>query len=331
MENTPPLVTVILPVYNRPHVIYTIESILQQTYKNIDLLIIDNASTDNTVEVIRGIKDSRIRLIVNESNRGQTFSINRGLKLARGTYIARIDSDDFALPSRIEKQVSFMESHPDYGLVGCWVHYMNDADKLTVLMKMPVTDKGLRFMQEFACGVYHSAAMMRKSILDEFHIRYNPDIAMAEDYDMWKQIMQHSKAQNLGEVLLYYRRGGSNDSKKYKDTMLSESYTVREDVCKLQISDPLALRQALDCIKLEKDKYIPIFTAVRIWHYYMQRLNREIGKFSPDYKIIKLHLVMKFYSSCISENKAFYARFLNCIYRFTLNMRYKIGTERSMV
>ena len=171
MENTPPLVTVILPVYNRPHVIYTIESILQQTYKNIDLLIIDNASTDNTVEVIRGIKDSRIRLIVNESNRGQTFSINRGLKLARGTYIARIDSDDFALPSRIEKQVSFMESHPDYGLVGCWVHYMNDADKLTVLMKMPVTDKGLRFMQEFACGVYHSAAMMRKSILDEFHIR----------------------------------------------------------------------------------------------------------------------------------------------------------------
>lgn len=94
--NENPLVTVLIPVYNRPSVINTINSILTQSYRNLEILVIDNASTDNTVEVIKSLRDERIRLIVNENNLGQTGSMNRGLQLAKGKYIARIDSDDIA-------------------------------------------------------------------------------------------------------------------------------------------------------------------------------------------------------------------------------------------
>ena len=124
-----PLVSVVLPVYNRPSVANTINSVLSQTYTNFELLIIDNASTDNTADVIREISDQRIRLIINEENKGQTYSINRGLELSKGKYIARIDADDLMAPERLEKQVKFMEENLDYGLVGCWVQYITLDDK----------------------------------------------------------------------------------------------------------------------------------------------------------------------------------------------------------
>ena len=106
-----PLISIVLPVYNRPTVINTINSVLNQTYSNFELIIVDNASTDSTVSEIRKINDERIKLYINEVNKGQTFSLNRGLALANGKYIARIDSDDLMYPTRIEDQVTFLESN----------------------------------------------------------------------------------------------------------------------------------------------------------------------------------------------------------------------------
>lgn len=156
-----PLVTVILPVYNRPSVLHTINSVLKQTYQNFELLIVDNASTDETQGVIKKIKDKRIRLVINEVNRGQTYSINRGLRLARGVYIARIDADDLMLPTRLEKQVAFMEQYPEYGLCGSWVQYITDDNRKAIIVKTCTSDWSLRAMQRIACGVYHPAVMMR--------------------------------------------------------------------------------------------------------------------------------------------------------------------------
>ena len=322
-----PLVTVILTVYNRPTVIKTIDSILRQTYTNFELLIIDNASTDNTVEKIKKINDKRIKLVVNEENRGQTYSLNRGLKLATGKYIARIDSDDIALPARLEKQVSFLENNPDYGLCGCWVRYINDDDQLNITMKTPTTDKGLRLLQNVTCGIYHPASMFRTDIITKNHITYDTDIKMAEDYALWGKIMQFSKALNLPEILLYYRRGNFNDSEKYREIMIMESFAVRETICRNQIDDSTALSNMLNIIDIEKKERKSIFDFIFVLRFYFHYLNKNFSKTELDYGILRKAFILKVYSSSIAVNNALYAKLLKYIYKKLLQFRYKHGEK----
>lgn len=322
-----PLVTVLLPVYNRPIVIKTIDSILRQTYTNFELLIIDNASTDNTVEEIKKIRDKRINLVVNEENKGQTYSLNRGLELATGKYIARIDSDDIALPARLEKQVAFLESNRDYGLCGCWVRYINDDDQLTITMKTPTTDKGLRLLQNVTCGMYHPASMFRTEIILKNHITYESDIKMAEDYALWGKIMQFSKALNLPEVLLYYRRGNSNDSEKYRETMTEETFIVRERICRNQIDDSIALSKMLNVIDIEKKEKKSIFDFISVLRFYFHYLNENLSKAESDYSILRKAFILKVYSSSIAVNSASYAKFLKYFYKKLLQFRYRYGKK----
>ena len=320
-----PLVTVLLPVYNRPTVTKTITSILQQTYTNFELLIIDNASTDSTVEEIRKINDSRIKLVVNEVNKGQTYSLNKGLQLAKGKYIARIDSDDIALPERLEKQVAFLENNPEYGLCGCWVRYMNDDDQLTITVKTPTTDKGLRLLQNVTCGMYHPASMFRTETIRKYNITYEADIKMAEDYALWGKIMQFSKALNLPEILLYYRRGGSNDSEKYREVMAKESFIVREEICRKQLQNNDLLKKMLTIIDNEKKEKKSIIDVIHVLNFYKSYLNQNFKKEDMDYKIIKKTLLLKVYSSSIAVNKSLYAVFLRAIYKKLLKSKYSHG------
>lgn len=320
-----PLVTVLLPVYNRPSVTKTITSILQQTYTNFELLIIDNASTDNTVKEIRKINDPRIKLVVNEVNMGQTYSLNKGLQLAKGKYIARIDSDDIALPTRLEKQVNFLENNLDYGLCGSWVRYMNDNDELTITIKTPISDKGMRLLQNVTCGMYHPASMFRTETIRKNNITYEADIKMAEDYALWGKIMQFSKALNLPEILLYYRRGGSNDSEKYRETMSKESFIVREDICRKQIQNDDLLKKMIKVIDTEKKEKKSIIDVIHLLFFYNSYLNQNFKKEDMDYKILKNTFLLKIYSSSIAVNKSLYAFFLRAIYKKLLKLKYSHG------
>lgn len=322
-----PLVSVLLPVYNRPNVVHTINSILSQTFEDFELLIVDNASTDNTVEEIRKIYDSRIRLVINDINRGQTYSLNRGLELAKGKYIARIDSDDIALPTRLEKQVKFLEANTDFGLCGCWVTYVNDNNEKTITMKMPTSDNGMRTMQNFTCSMYHPASMFRRSILDEHNIKYADNIKMAEDYYLWGKIMEHSKALNLPEVLLYYHRGSGNDSQIHRDTMIKESFMVREDICKKQLLDSKELKKMLDVITIEKKNKISLFQTISLYFFYMKYLKSHIKKTDEDFSIIKKYIYMRIYTSCVATNTAFFAVFVRKIYQILLAKKYKKGIK----
>lgn len=322
-----PLVTVLLPVYNRESVTKTIDSILAQTLTDFELLIVDNASTDNTAEVVRAYDDRRIRLVVNEKNGGQTFSLGRGLSLARGKYIARIDADDIALPDRLEKQVAFLDTHPDYGLCGCWVQYINDNDQLTVTMKMCLTDEGLRAMQKITCGMYHPAAMMRASVLQENGIAYDLSLSMAEDYDIWFRIMQHSKGLNLGEVLLYYRRGSNNDGKKHADVMKMESYMIRQRICDAYAKDERDRERMRQEINLELKARKSVADMLRIHRELLRELDLDVSKNSIDYRIIKRQIYLKTYATCIADNTAWYAKLLNAFYRCLLSARFSLGKK----
>lgn len=322
-----PLVSVILPVYNRPSVLYTINSVLKQTYQNFELLIVDNASTDETQDVIKKIKDKRIRLVINEVNRGQTYSINRGLRLARGIYIARIDADDLMLPTRLEKQVAFMEQYPEYGLCGSWVQYITDDNRKAIIVKTCTSDLSLRAMQRIACGVYHPAVMMRADLLKINHIEYNNALKMAEDYDMWRQILKYSKGKNLPEVLVYYRKGANNDSDKHRATTNQEGLYIREKICKEDGTYPgrIEMEQILE---IEKKDYISLFRFFRCYCLYMRYLKKNIIRSDENYSIIKRRILSTLLGTCIRDNKALWSHFFYSLYLRLRYLRYKVAKAK---
>lgn len=319
-----PLVSVVLPVYNRPSVVNTINSVLGQTYRNFELIIIDNASTDVTVNAIKQLRDERIRLIVNEENRGQTYSINRGLKLSTGKYIARIDADDLMAPERLEKQVDFMEAHPNYGLVGSWVQYITLDDKKAFVVKMPVSDESMRVMQTIACGMFHPAAMMRKSVLEQYDITYAPDIRMAEDYDMWRKIMEHAKALNLPEVLTYYRKG-DNDSVRHADIMKKECHSIRNLVCKTELKGSPYYKKMRQVIEIEDKEKKTVRESIFLWRFYSNYIDSKLPKKSQEHKILKSHIMLKVYSDIAANNSAWYGKLLDNIYYGLRKLRYLLG------
>src|SRR6056297_709312 len=122
-----PFISIVMPVYNaQDYVESAIRSLLRQTYKNFEPLVVDDASTDNSLKIIEGIRDPRIRILKNKENRGIVYSRNRGLEAMRGDYFAPFDADDIARHDKLEKQLSFLEAHPDYGMVGAWARLIDE-------------------------------------------------------------------------------------------------------------------------------------------------------------------------------------------------------------
>ena len=310
-----PLVSVLLTVYNRESVINTIDSILKQTYSNFEFIIVDNCSTDNTCKVINKIQDNRIKLYINDKNYGQTYSLKRGITLCSGEYIARIDADDIALPTRLEKQVDFLEKNTDYGFCGSWLQYITNNNELTFKMCMPITDIGLRHLQRITCGMFHPTVMMRRSVLVENNITYDDDIKISEDYELWRKLLLSSKGLNLPEVLLYYRRG-ENDSVKYVDTLHYEAQLIRKKLNEYEYKDYPQLKAiADDLISMEAKEKKSLFGVLKIFHYTKKLLAISNVENKTDKHLLKVYGIMHVYTFGFFYNKMFWARILNKIYR----------------
>lgn len=197
-----PLVSVILPVYNcEMYVRQSVESILTQSYANFELLIIDDASTDETVAIIKSYHDERIQLIEKQNNSGYINSLNYGLKIAKGKYIARMDGDDVSLPDRFAKQVAFLEADIEVILCGSWFRILGSEN----VAKLPECHDDIK--AHFLRGncIAHPSVMMKKKSLDELVLVYDESREPAEDYDLWVRLALRGKLHNLQEVLLNYR------------------------------------------------------------------------------------------------------------------------------
>lgn len=197
-----PLISVLLPVYNcEKYVFEAISSILNQTYSNFELIIIDDCSTDTTLQICKSFKDERIIRIEKEKNSGYTSSLNYGIGIAKGKYIARMDGDDVSLPTRFEKQVDFMEANGDVVVCGSSFSII-ETDKLFILPEFN-EDIKVRLLYENCIG--HPTVMLRKNTLEKHAILYNPEMEPAEDYALWVQLLAFGKLHNLKECLLKYR------------------------------------------------------------------------------------------------------------------------------
>lgn len=203
-----PLVSVVMPVYNAEVFVEdAIRSVLRQSYGNFELIIIDDRSTDRTYEILKGFQavDPRIRLTRLPSNRGIISALNQGLKAAQGKYIARMDADDISLPQRFSKQVAYLEAHPEIGILGCGVQNIDHTGKLSFIPTLLSDPLQVRWYVFFGSPFYHPTVMIRKSLLDQFSLAYDPAHQHGEDYGLWARLLSHSQGDNLPEVLLYYR------------------------------------------------------------------------------------------------------------------------------
>lgn len=201
-----PLVSVLMTAYNSgKYIEEAIRSILNQTYHNLELIIVEDASTDATLQIIKQFSDDRIRLYCNEKNSGTLYGMQRAIALARGEYIAVLDSDDISLSKRIEKQVSFLQGHPEVLLCSTKVDYIVKGKRV----KIPYTEvksmEELRFSMFFGNEyIVHSTVMFRKSELEKRRIRYER-FSYCHDYYLLLQIVAVGQIYLMDEVLGLYR------------------------------------------------------------------------------------------------------------------------------
>ena len=199
-----PLISVVLSVYNgEKYLADAVESILKQTYQNFEFIIIDDGSTDGSLEIIRSYDDERIMFISRE-NKGLIASLNGGIEQAKGKYIARMDADDISLSSRFEEQVVFMEMHEEVGICGTAIIGFGEEMKERI-STYATEDRRLKSELLFSSVFAHPTVMMRKELMDKYNLRYEKEFLHAEDFALWSRMAQHTKFSNLKKPLLKYR------------------------------------------------------------------------------------------------------------------------------
>ena len=199
-----PNVTVLMAVYNGERYLRrAVDSILRQTYEEFEFLIIDDASTDCTAEILSSIRDPRIKVLRNDKNIRLGASLNRGLEEAKGEFIVRQDADDISLPTRMERQCGFMFSNPGIGVLGSQMKVIDSEEKEVGNYRVPLTHGGICWGLFFGYSFGHPAVIMRRSLVLSVDGYKHTG---SEDYDLWTRLVPKTRFANLAESFVLYRR-----------------------------------------------------------------------------------------------------------------------------
>jgi glycosyltransferase involved in cell wall biosynthesis len=208
-----------MSVHNgRPYLEEAVKSILNQTLSDFEFVIVNDGSTDGTKDVLDRFadRDERIRC-VHQENRGLIASLNRGLDMARGKYIARMDADDIAHPNRLQAQVRFLDANPDIGVLGTQVEWINDSGKADGEWNFPTDPDQVAWRLLFGTCLCHPSVMMRVSLVQDLG-GYAAWATHGEDYELWTRVLLESRLANLSETLLKYRRHEETVSEQNRET-----------------------------------------------------------------------------------------------------------------
>ncbi len=215
-----PLVSVVMPVYNRATLVgEAIESILAQTFTDFELIIVDDASQDNSAEIIRAYaaRDARIRCVMLEQNTGESGARNRGFKVARGEFVACMDDDDVSLPERLEKQVDFLRAHPEVGVVGTEAMITDAQLNPLQIYGIPTSHARIAYdMLQMGNCITGPAMMMRRAIVEACG-GYDESLSRSPDIELLARLIPRTRVANLGEPLYLYRQhGGQLPASRHK-------------------------------------------------------------------------------------------------------------------
>jgi glycosyltransferase involved in cell wall biosynthesis len=217
-----------MSVYNSGlYLTQAIESILNQTFVNFEFIIINDGSKDDSSNIIKSYNDSRIRLIENDGNKGLIYSLNKGIEVAKGKYIARMDADDIAAENRFEKQFSYMEKNEDVGVLSSDYIRFNDSSK-KYTQSISGDDKIKSFLL-FSAIICHPTLILRKSVLSANNLAYSSSAKHVEDYDLWTKLALITKFETLNEALLMYRDHENQVSHLYAEIQTKNSDIVRKN------------------------------------------------------------------------------------------------------
>ena len=214
------MVSVIMPAYNaEKYIAAAIDSILGQTYGNFELIIINDCSKDRTEEMIASYDDPRIVYLKNEENLGVAAALNKGLAVAKGEYIARMDADDISLPERLAKQLAYLDANESIAVLGANVESFNEHGTISTGWSATEPEQ-MKVDMLFACGLAHPSVMMRTSVIRELG-GYDPEFNGLEDYELWCRVLENHKITTLPDILLRYRIHNSqvtqNPSLRYRE------------------------------------------------------------------------------------------------------------------
>jgi len=230
-SSQPRELSVIMCVYNGEAFLKeAVDSVLAQTYASFEFIVINDGSTDHTAAILASIADPRMVVITNATNLGLIRSLNIGLGAATGTFIARMDADDICRPERFEKQLAFLEQHPEVGLCGTWLQIIGDDSRYT----FPLTHEEIKLALLDYNPIAHPSVMFRSKVFKEAGLTYDPGFPGAEDYELWTRAIFLTKFANIPETLLSYRRHGQQVTQSKQQTMESSSG-------KIKLGLPLAL------------------------------------------------------------------------------------------
>ena len=204
-DKSQPLVSVIMPVYNAERYLgEAVESILSQTFADFELIAIDDCSTDGSLAILKSFaeKDKRVLVLENERNLGVTPTLNRGLAIAHGELIARMDAVDVSLPERLEKQAAFLEAHPEIGLVsGDAVAIDAEGCAIPEAFALIREPGYIKWLLHFTCPITHPAVMGRKALFEQAG-GYDPALRYAQDYDLWQRMSHFTHITNIPDTLV---------------------------------------------------------------------------------------------------------------------------------
>ena len=221
-----PMVTVLMSVYNGEKFLKeAMDSILTQTFTDFEFLIINDGSTDNSVKIIESYNDSRIRLINNEKNLKLIASLNKGISLARGKYIARMDCDDISSPTRLEKEVNFLEDSLEYGLVGTFYTVIDGAGKEQYNKSYPSNNDLIKLFLSLNCPLAHGSIMGRTELFRQ-NLYGSEEYSAVEDYELWTRMAKVTKIHNIPEYLFKYRIYGESFSNTKTQQMYNETLEI---------------------------------------------------------------------------------------------------------
>ena len=250
-----PRVSVIMPLYNAANFVKeAVDSILNQTFQDFELIVLDDASTDESATILDTYADHRIVRYTSKQNIGLANILNIAVEMARGEYIARMDSDDISMPTRLQAEVDYLDSHPKIDLVSCGMQQFGLADRT---MSYKESFWLVCYNAFFFSPILHASSMWRKKSFEDKGLRYRQERVPSEDYDLWVRALGKGlKLINIPEVLYKYRIHGNQN-------------TANQELCKQMDAE----------IQKEYWRDFPYWYSIRWWvyalrHHWVKHINR---------------------------------------------------------
>lgn len=249
-------VTILLPAYNAAlYLRDSLDSIMRQAFKDFDVLLIDDGSMDDTSKIAIEYSniDRRIKYYKNEKNIGLIKTLNKGLSLAKGEYIVRMDADDIMFDDRLYKQVKYMDSNPECFVCGGQMEYIGGLTGMAPILPQKYED--LLYLSLINCPLYHPTTIIRNSGIKQFGLKYNDSYKHAEDYKFWSDIIfsHPNSIANIKDVVLFYRISNNQITAKYSDEQdLISKIVRRENVQHVLVPYGIKLPEVVNCEIIEK-------------------------------------------------------------------------------